>query len=100
MTALAGAAFAAVVAAGVPGTTWAGATAAGATSASPGAGAASRLAQDVQVNSSGCPESIGVDFEGGHCVSWPVTFHVNTTSSASGCGQSLFMLMPLNAKID
>jgi hypothetical protein len=53
--------------------------------------------QDV----SGCPVGIGLAITPGeHCVSWPVSQFPQMSGNAKACGEALFMLTPLNPKID
>ncbi len=85
-TVLAFSAVIAVVAAGLP--------------AAP-ASALPPVAQETQVNASGCPVGVGVALAAGeHCVSWPVSFFPQMNGNDKGCGEALFMLVPLNASVD
>ncbi|MGO9660785.1 MAG: DUF642 domain-containing protein [Acidimicrobiales bacterium] len=58
------------------------------------------VAQEVQLNSDGCPEFLGTALDGAHCDPWPVSFYPQVKQTESGCSEALFMLVPLNPNVD
>ena len=58
------------------------------------------LVQDVELNSTGCPQFLGTALDGAHCVPWPVSFDPQMGGNDKECSEALFMLVPLNANVD